>query len=267
MPRDHGPQVWREGRGAAEAFALLSSSLWRGHGVAHGDGQPVMLIPGFLAGDRSLTLMAQWLRRIGYRTHGSGISAHVGCSEQTVGELEQRVVALSERYRQPVALVGQSRGGSCARVLAVRQPDRVNRVIALGSPLVARMEDIHVLLRIQIRALQRAHRLGAHHVIGEGCERSWQAYTFGLEPTGCCSQFWSDLDEEMPASTLFASIYSSSDGVLHWRACLDPEAIQIKVNSSHCGMAVNREVYQQIGDLLQIELAAAARQPPAALAA
>jgi triacylglycerol lipase len=260
MSNDHGPEMWREGRGAAEAFSLLRSSLWRGHGVAHGDGQPVMLIPGFLAGDRSLSLMGQWLRRIGYRTHGSGLSAHVGCSEQTVNEIEQRVIALSERYGQPVALIGQSRGGSCARVLAVRQPDRVNRVIGLGSPLVAQMEDFHMLLRIQIRALQRAQRLGAPGLIGEACERSWQAYTFGLEPSGCCSQFWADLDEDMPERTLFASIYSRSDGVLNWRACLDPAALQIEVNSSHCGMAVNREVYEQVGTLLQIELAGGARQ-------
>lgn len=260
MAGDHGPEMWREGRGAAEAFSLLRSPLWRGHGVAHGEGQPVMLIPGFLAGDRSMTLMGQWLRRIGYRTHGSGISAHVGCSEETVSQIEQRVVALSERYGQPLALVGQSRGGSCARVLAVRQPDRVNRVIALGSPLVAQMEDIHLLLRLQIRALQEAHRLGAPGLLGEACERSWQAYTFGLEPNGCCSQFWSDLDEDMPERTLFASIYSRSDGVLNWRACLDSEAIQIEVNSSHCGMAVNREVYEQVGNLLQLELAGGARQ-------
>ena len=167
MSNDAGPEMWREGRGAAEAFTLLRSPLWRGHGVAHGDGQPVMLIPGFLAGDRSLALMGQWLRRIGYRTHGSGISAHVGCSEETVAQIEQRVIALSERYGRPVALIGQSRGGSCARVLAVRQPDRVNRVIGLGSPLVAKMEDFHMLLRIQIRALQSAQRLGAPGLIGE----------------------------------------------------------------------------------------------------
>jgi len=252
--------MWREGRGGAEALSLLRSSLWRGEGVAHGDGQPVILIPGFLAGDRSLTLMGQWLRRIGYRTHGSGLSAHVGCSEATVSDIEERVVALSERYGRPVALVGQSRGGSCARVLAVRQPDRVNRAIALGSPLVAHMDDLHVLLRLQIRALQGARRLGAPGLIGDACEQSWQAYTFGIEPTGCCSQFWSDLDEDMPARTLFASIYSRSDGVLNWRACLDSQAIQIEVNSSHCGMAVNREVYEQVGNMLSAELAGGARQ-------
>ncbi|MSX02563.1 MAG: hypothetical protein F2813_05310 [Actinobacteria bacterium] len=267
MRDDRGPEMWRESRGAAEAVSLLTSSLWRGGGVPHGNGQPVMLIPGFLAGDRSLALLGQWLRRIGYRTHGSGISSNIGCSEDTVAGLEQRVIDLSERYQQPVAIVGQSRGGSCARVLAVRHPRRVNRVIGLGSPLVARMEDFHGLLRIQIRALQNAQRLGAPGLLGEACERSWQAYSFGLDPIGCCTQFWTDMDADMPKSTLFASLYSRTDGVLNWRTCLDPEAQQIEVNSSHCGMAVNREVYQQVGNLLAADLPGRAERPLRAVAA
>ncbi len=267
MALNDGPEMWREGRGAVEALTLLTSSLWRGAGVPRGAGQPVLLIPGFLAGDRSLALMGQWLRRIGYRTHGSGITAHIGCSQSTVNQIEQRLIALSERYGQPIAIVGQSRGGSCAKVLAVRNPDRVNRVVTLGSPLVATLDDIHLLLRLQIRALQGAQRLGAPGVLGEACERSWQAYSFGLEPTGCCSSFWSDLDEDVPDRTLFASIFSRSDGVLNWRACLDPQAQQIEVNSSHCGMAVNREVYGQIANLLDAELAGGARRRLRAVAA
>ena len=43
--------------------------------------------------------------------------------------------------------------------------------------------------------------------------------------------------------------------------------MHVEVNSSHCGMAVNREVYQQIGDLLQLELAGGARQRLRAIAA
>jgi hypothetical protein len=36
--------------------------------------------------------------------------------------------------------------------------------------------------------------------------------------------------------------------------------MHIEVNSSHCGMAVNREVYAKVGELLQMELAGGARQ-------
>ncbi|MFM8761911.1 MAG: esterase/lipase family protein, partial [Solirubrobacterales bacterium] len=105
-----GPEIWREGRVGAEAAGLLASPTWRGRGVERGDGRPVMLVPGFLAGDESLWMMSRWLRRIGYRTHGSGIRSNIGCSEQAIVDLEQRVVELSDRYDHPVTIIGHSRG-------------------------------------------------------------------------------------------------------------------------------------------------------------
>jgi pimeloyl-ACP methyl ester carboxylesterase len=235
-----------EARMGAEAAALLAGGLWRGSGMPRSDGHPVLLIPGFLAGDGSLGLMTQWLRRLGYRAHGSGITSNVECSQKTVTDLEDRLVALSERYERPVSIIGHSRGGMCARVLGVRHPERVSHVIALGSPLVATLDDIHPVLRLQIRTLQRVQRLGGGGLIASTCEDSWEAYKFGLEPTGCCTSFWEDLDADVPASVGFTSIYSRSDGVLHWRACLDPEAVHVEVESSHCGMAVNPRVYREI---------------------
>ena len=43
--------------------------------------QPILLIPGFLAGDASLTVMAGWLRRRGHRVRTSGIRLNVGCAD------------------------------------------------------------------------------------------------------------------------------------------------------------------------------------------
>jgi len=254
-----GPALWREGRTAGEAAGLLASALWRGQGVPGGDGQPVLLIPGFMAGDSSLTLMIQWLRRMGYRAHRSGITSNVECSEKTVRRLEERVVGLSDRYGREVAIIGHSRGGMLGRVLAVRNPDRVGHVVALGSPLVATMDDFHALLRLQIRTLQRLQRLRGGGLIASACEQSWQAYTFGLDPIGCCMDFWTDLDDDLPASVTLTSIYSRSDGVLRWRACIDPQARHVEVESSHCGMAVNQQVYRTIGHLLSARRAAPAR--------
>lgn len=244
------PAIWREGRTAGEAASLLTGSLWRGAGVPRSDGQPVLLIPGFLAGDGSLALMTQWLRRIGYRAHGSGITSNIECSQRTVERLEDRVLSLGERYGRSVAIIGHSRGGMCARVLAVRHPEHVSHVIALGSPLVASLDDLHAVLRLQIRTLQRVQRLRGGGLIGTSCEQSWEAYKFGLDPIGCCTDFWTDLDDDVPESVAFSSIYSRSDGVLHWRACIDPAADHIEVDSSHCGMAVNQNVYRTIGQLL-----------------
>ncbi len=256
-----GPAIWRESRTAGEAASLLTSSLWRGQGVPRSDGQPVLLIPGFMAGDNSLALMTQWLRRMGYRAHSSGITSNVECSEKSVQRLEERVHQLSERYEREVAIVGHSRGGMFGRVIGVRNPDRVNHVITLGSPLVATMDDFHAVLRLQIRTLQRVQRLRGGRLIGSACEDSWEAYRFGLDPVGCCTDFWTDLDDDVPASVALTSIYSRSDGVLHWRACIDPQARHIEVDSSHCGMAVNQKVYRTLGQLLPAQATAPARAP------
>ena len=67
------PPLWRESRLGLEAAALLRSRVFKGEGVEHADGQPVMLIPGFLAGDDSLGVMTQWLRRTGHHTKSAGM--------------------------------------------------------------------------------------------------------------------------------------------------------------------------------------------------
>ena len=59
-----------------------------------GDGRPVLLIPGFLAGDGSLATMTRWLRENGYRTRRAGIRANVGCSTEAFARLEARLEAL-----------------------------------------------------------------------------------------------------------------------------------------------------------------------------
>jgi len=33
------------------------------------------------------------------------------------------------------------------------------------------------------------------------------------------------------------SVYSRRDGLVDWRACIDPEGERVEVHSSHCGMA------------------------------
>ena len=57
----------RELRWQAELARLLVDPVWRGVGVPRGDGSHVLLIPGFLAGDESLGILASWLKRVGYR--------------------------------------------------------------------------------------------------------------------------------------------------------------------------------------------------------
>ena len=45
-------------------------------------GSHVLLIPGFLAGDESLGILASWLKRVGYQPRRAGIHVNVACSDR-----------------------------------------------------------------------------------------------------------------------------------------------------------------------------------------
>lgn len=230
--------IWLESRIALERAALWHDPVLLGYGVPRGDGAPVLLIPGFLAGDLSLSLMAGWLRRLGYRPCRAGIRANVDCSARAVDHLEAQLERFAERHGRRVAIIGHSRGGSLARVLAVRQPERVDKVVCLGSPLTDPLA-VHPLVRAQIEAVAAFGSLGLKGLFSRDCLLG-----------DCCAEIREQATAPFPAGVGFVSIYSRSDGVVDWRACQQPAAESVEVRSSHCGMAVNREVYTAIGRAL-----------------
>src|SRR3954454_12785923 len=126
------PPLWREARIGFEAAALVRDPIFRGDGLADGRGRPVLLVPGFLAGDGSLSMMAGWLKRAGYRPSRAGIVSNVNCAGVLLPRLEERLERLVSLQGKRAAVVGQSRGGTLAKVLARRRPDLVSGVVALG---------------------------------------------------------------------------------------------------------------------------------------
>ena len=79
--------LWGELRYGGELARLLADREFRAV-ERRADAQPVLLIPGFMAGDASLTILRRWLRRRGHRVRMSGIRANVGCAERLVSKLE-----------------------------------------------------------------------------------------------------------------------------------------------------------------------------------
>ena len=46
-------------------------------------------------------------------------------------------------------------------------------------------------------------------------------------------------------------VYSRSDGIVDWHACLDPAAHEfVEIRASHCGMAVSRSAYEAVAAAL-----------------
>jgi pimeloyl-ACP methyl ester carboxylesterase len=101
--------------------------------VARGDGRRVLLIPGFSSGDLALVRLKAFLDRCGYRPATAGIWFNPGPTRRLMRRLDDRLAALSADGK--VTLIGVSLGGTLARDLARRHPDRVRAVITLCSPV------------------------------------------------------------------------------------------------------------------------------------
>ena len=222
-----------------EAAALMRDPVYWGEGVDYGRDQPVFLIPGFLAGDGTLSVMTHWLRRSGHRTSKAGIRLNVGCSANGVECLETRLEQLVAKAGKPAVVIGQSRGGSFAKVLACRRPELVSGIVTLGSPTLGPL-SVHPLVRLQVAALGALGSLGAPGLFSRACLSG-----------PCCSEFWTMHDGPLPDGVGFVSIYSRSDGIVDWHACLDPSAERyVEVRASHIGMGLNAEVYRAIAEAL-----------------
>src|SRR5207237_4788924 len=141
---DPVPPMWLEGRFSFEFLSLLRDPVFRGDDVPPGLRKPVLLIPGFLAGDWTLRTQFDWLRRVGYRPRLAGVSFNVMYSEVMLKPLLDALLAMHRKSGARVSVVGHSRGGVLAEVLSHRKPDLVEQVITLGSPLNDPL-DVHPL--------------------------------------------------------------------------------------------------------------------------
>src|SRR5436305_6908285 len=249
-PRRHEPpERWwgdhlGELRWQLEFARLLVDPVFHGVGVPRGDGAPVITIPGFLAGDASLTVMRRWLWRMGYAPHPAGIVANVDCSDRAVNRLERRLASVAERSGRPAALIGHSRGAHFAKALAARRPDLVCSVISVGAGLDTPF-DISVPTQAAVALARGVHARTGDRIARNGCFTA-----------SCRCRFTRDCAADFPPTVPLTSIYSKGDGVVRWRACVVPYARCVEVTGSHVGLAFNRKLYRELAHTLARETAA-----------
>ena len=228
-----------ETRWGAELARLLVSPVWYGAGVPRGDHAPVVLVPGFLAGDTSLMVMANWLSRMGHRPYGSGMQLNVDCSDRSVARLERRLEdVVAHNGGRKAALIGHSRGGHFSKALASRRPDLVSQVVSMGSGLDEPF-DISVPTKAMVAGVRTVLQRTSRTAAARGC----------LTDT-CDCPFVRDYSAPFPGAVPLTSIYSRGDGVVRWRACRVPYARNVEITGSHVGLAFNRRAYRVIGLLL-----------------
>jgi triacylglycerol lipase len=239
------PERWwgrplAESRWPLELARLSVDPVLRGRGVARGDGRPVVLMPGFLAGDATLLVLGSWLRRMGHRPYTCGFVANVDCSDRALDRVERRVEELHRRHGRRVALVGHSRGGHYARALAHRRPDRVSHAVSLGADLQG-MLGVSAPTQLAVAGARRGVA-ALRRDRAEGCLTAH-----------CACPFARDFAGPIPADRVrFTSVYSKGDGVVRWAGSVVGGADCVEVTGSHVGLVFNRGAYRAIAHTLAL---------------
>ncbi len=194
----------------------------------HGDGHPVLVLPGFMAGPLSTQFLRNLLRRLGYRVYDWGLGYNVGYRASMKETLPARLHQIRERAGgRRVSLIGWSAGGIYARELARAFPDDVRSVITLGSPF---------------RGNHRASTAW----------RVWRLMNRGTDATESVSES-ALLRRAEPLTVPTTCIYSKTDGIVAWQCCTSlpaPETENVEVRSSHLGYGHNLETLSVIADRL-----------------
>lgn len=129
---DLAPPGWHRWREMAWRIPRMLAGLGPVGPRGPEDGPPALVIPGFLASDRTTMDCRRALARAGWRVHPWGLGVNLGAKQDTLERLSRR---LDEIYDgRPILLIGWSLGGMFARELAHLRPDRVRAVVTLCSP-------------------------------------------------------------------------------------------------------------------------------------
>jgi pimeloyl-ACP methyl ester carboxylesterase len=218
--------------------AFLRSDVFAGRGVPHGNGAPVVLLPAAVAGDWIMPVLAGWLRRVDYRPFPSTISLHVDCSDRTLTRLLPHVERVVESEQRPVTLLGHSRGGLLARAAAAARPDLVSRVVTLASPLSDPFAVTNLTLTAAAAlARRRFQRAGLPGCLTSACACPYAAAFGAAWPTG-------------PDAPRLVSLFTRSDEVVGWQACLTPDGHNVEVRGTHTGLLASRNAYTALARAL-----------------
>jgi pimeloyl-ACP methyl ester carboxylesterase len=86
--------------------------------------------------------------------------------------LMERLEARAERIAQPtgdrIVVIGQSRGGTFGRILAVRRPDLVDTLVTLGAPVRDQLA-ISPRTELAVRTVSTLGTLGVPGLFTRGC--------------------------------------------------------------------------------------------------
>ena len=216
---------------ARAALEYAGMRLMNTRNLPAGDGHPVVLFPGLASDHTAIGPLKDFCQRLGYAAvdWGRGFNAGPkGNPEVWLDGLAEDVIARVAPHHERISLVGWSLGGIYAREVAKRIGARARQVVTIGTPFAGTTEQTRAGL---------VYRLLNGSTAAIDPKMARQLRTAPGVPT--------------------TSIYSRSDGVVAWQACIQEgrqaHTENIEVGGSHCGLGWNAEVYRVLADRLRQE--------------
>jgi pimeloyl-ACP methyl ester carboxylesterase len=149
-----------------------------------------------------------------------------------VDRLERRLEDHAEATNRRVVLLGQSRGGWLARLVAARRPDLVRGLVMAGSPVLDPLGANPNVVRVA-RLFTRLSTMGISGLLDADCF------------TGSCySTHSAALAAPLPTGVPALALYSRLDKIAPWHLCQDPSAECVEIRSSHTAMALHPDFYR-----------------------
>lgn len=199
----------------------LAAGLPRLARVPRGDRRLTLVIPGWLAPERSMAPIRTFLDRVGHDARHWGLGVIRNDVEAARDRFIERLDQLVDD--RPAFLVGWSLGGVIARETARQRPDLVDRVVTFGTPAVGGPTYTAGAGRLGERECRRIERLQRQ------------------------------LDAEQPITRPITAIFTRRDGVVDWRACIDRSSNDVRhveVRATHVGLGLDPDVWQVTAEAL-----------------
>lgn len=198
-----------------------------------GDGQPVLVLPGFMTGDRATFVLRRYLNEQGFSTHAWKQGRNPGLREDIFHNLVDYVEDIYQTHGQKVSLVGWSLGGIYARTLGHKLGDKIRQVITVGSPFALNNTFATDDIGVSGPVMRLYERLNPN---------------LKEDPLVNGEPIW-----ENPPPVPSTAIYSQEDGVASWKYCVDDvseRAENIRIHGSHMGLTHNPLVLYALADRL-----------------
>ena len=197
--------------------------------IPRGDGYPVLIVPPVLRSDKNMENMKDWLSSYGFKVFESGIedSRKRDPRNDILGILS-RIDKIFEQTGQKITLVGLSLGGIYTFVSAMYRPEKIQRVILVGTPIRKHVAE----------AAKGPYKEIAGAIIDGNA--SYNSFLSAI-PTA-----------SMPYDYDLICMYSKDDEAFNWEDCFDERAqLSIEISGQHRSLHKNPQVFNNVTDICQ----------------